>query len=183
LSERAGLGIGKAWDRMVTSLGEVAGLVIMLIAALSTFDIAMRYLFNSPVVWAGEIGEYLLLVSVFLALALSWREDRHVRVDVIYNRWTKKWRNRANLLFSFWALIFCIALTWYGYLQARQAMVQGETSVTSSAIPTYPVLAFIPIGTLLLSIQIIRSTWKLMKGRDLDDANAPEGSPPHAERN
>jgi TRAP-type C4-dicarboxylate transport system permease small subunit len=100
---------------------------------------------------------------------LSWREDKHVRVDVLYNRWSKKWRVRANLVFSFWALLFCAGLTWYGFLQARYALLQGETSVTASAIATYPVLTFIPVGAFLLCIQIIQSAWRLAKGKDTED--------------
>ncbi len=162
------------WDGLVSSLGLFAGLLIVAIAGLSAWDILMRYILRSPVVWAGEIGEYMLLMSVFLALALSWREDRHVRVDILYVFWSKKWRVRANLVFSCWALIFCAALTWYGYLQVRQAFLQGETSVTATAIPTYPVLASIPIGAFLLCIQIIQSTWKLARGKDTEDTGTSQ---------
>ncbi len=154
------------WHRLISSLGLLSGLLIVAIAALSTFNIASRYLFKSPVVWADEICEYLLLISVFLTLPLSWREDQHVRVDILYSRWKKKWRARANLLFSVWALIFSAALVWYGFLQARYALIQGETSISSSEIPTYPILFFIPIGAFLLSIQIIQSTWMMAKGKD-----------------
>jgi len=164
------------WDGLVSSLGLLGGLLIVAIASLTTWDIIGRYILRSPVVWAGEISEYLLLISVFLTLALSWREDRHVRVDVLYNRWSKKWCVRANLLFSFWALVFCGALTWYGCLQVRQAILQGETSVTATAIATYPVLAFIPIGAFLLCIQIIQSAWKLAKDKGTKDT-APPGRP------
>jgi TRAP-type C4-dicarboxylate transport system permease small subunit len=159
------------WKGLISSLGLVGGLLIVAIAALSTWNIMCRYILKSPVVWADEIGEYMLLISVFLTLALSWREDKHVRVDVLYSRWSKKWRLRANLVFSFWALLFCVGLTWYGFLQARYALLQGETSVTATAIATYPVLAFIPIGAFLLCIQIIQSAWRLAKDTgDMDNS-------------
>ncbi len=157
------------WTKLVTSLGLVGGLLIVAIAALSSWNIMSRYLFNSPVVWADEICEYMLLISVFLTLPLSWREDQHVRVDVLYRRWRKKNRSRANLIFSFWAFLFCAALTWYGFLQARYALVQGETSITATGIATYPVLAFIPIGAFLLCVQIVISTWRLAKGKDVEE--------------
>ncbi len=167
--------IPQRWNRLISSLGLAGGVLIVAIAALSTWNITSRYLANSPVVWADEICEYMLLISVFLTLPLSWREDRHVRVDVLYGKWSNKWRTRANLAFSFWALLFCGSLTWYGLLQARYALVQGETSVTSSAIATYPVLAFIPIGAFLLCIQIVRSSWEMYKQRGTESGdNSPE---------
>ena len=156
--------IVRSWDGLVSSLGLISGLLIVAISALSTWNIISRYIAKSPLVWADEICEYMLLISVFLTLPLSWRNNQHVRVDVLYSRWNKKWRTRANLVFSFWALIFCAGLTWYGFLQARYAMVQGETSITSSAIATYPVLAFIPVGAFFLCIQIIQSSWRLARG-------------------
>lgn len=165
------------WNGLVSSLGLVGGLLIVAIAALSTWNIMSRYIVNAPVVWADEICEYMLLMSVFLTLPLSWREDRHVRVDVLYSRWKKKWRVRSNLIFSFWALIFCGSLTWYGFLQARYALVQGETSISSSSISTFPVLVFIPIGAFLLCIQIMQSSWRMAKGKDTEDTgNSPETS-------
>jgi TRAP-type C4-dicarboxylate transport system permease small subunit len=175
--------ISKYWHRLVSSLGLAGGVLIVVIAALSTWNIMCRYLLRSPVVWTDEICEYLLLISVFLTLPVSWREDRHVRVDVLYSRWSRKWRARANLAFSFWALLFCASLTWYGFLQAHYALVQGETSITSSAIKTYPVLAFIPIGAFLLCIQILQSTWRLYRDRHREDnGDVPEaGGPPAGE--
>jgi TRAP-type C4-dicarboxylate transport system permease small subunit len=167
----------KLWDGLVSSLGLAGGLLIVAIAGLSSWDIVCRYVLRSPVVWAGEIGEYMLLACVFLTLALSWREDRHVRVDILYVYWSRKWRVRANLVFSFWALVFCAALTWYGYLQVRQAFLQGETSVTATAIPTYPVLAFIPIGAFLLCVQIIQSAWKLLRGEDTKETGTSQQTP------
>jgi len=164
------------WNGLVTSLGLVGGMLIVAISGLSAWNIMSRYLANSPVVWADEICEYMLLISVFLTLPLSWREDQHVRVDVLYRRWSKKWRSRANLLFSFWALLFCAALTWYGFLQARYAAVQGETSITATGIATYPVLAFIPIGAFLLCIQIVLSTWWLAKGKDFQGRDVSPGT-------
>lgn len=166
----------RLWNRLVSSLGLLGGLLIVVIAGLSTWNITSRYIMRSPVVWVDEICEYLLLICVFLTLPLSWREDQHVRVDVLYRRWGKKWRSRANLLFSFWAFIFCASLTWYGFLQARYAVIQGETSVTASSIATYPVLAFIPIGSFLLCIQIVISTWRLAKDMD----NKAPADPPEA---
>ncbi len=155
--------ISGCWDRLVSSLGLISGLLIVAISALSTWNITSRYIARSPLVWADEICEYMLLISEFLTLPRSWHYDLHVCVDILYSRWSKKWRSRANLVFSFWALIFCAGLTWYGFLQARYAIVQGETSITSSSIATYPVLAFIPIGAFLLCIQIVRSSWRLAR--------------------
>ena len=167
--------ISKRWDQLVTFLGVTGGVLIVVIAALSSWNIMCRYILKSPVVWTDEICEYLLLISVFLTLPVSWRDDRHVRVDILYSRWRKKWRVRANLAFSFWAFLFCASLTWYGYLQARYALVQGETSITSSAIKTYPVLTFIPIGAFLLCIQIVLSSWRMYKERNIgDDGNSRE---------
>ncbi len=168
--------IFRLWNGLVSSLGLVGGLLIVVISALSTWNIISRYIFKAPIVWADEICEYLLLISVFLTLPVSWREDQHVRVDVLYNRWKIKWRNRANLLFSFWAFLFCASLTWYGFLQARYAMVQGETSITATGIATYPVLAFIPIGSFLLCLQIAVSTRRPAKGKDGQDLSNRPGN-------
>lgn len=159
------------------ALGPISGLFIVGIAFLTTWDIIGRRAFRSPVVWAQEVSEYLLVISVFLALALSWREGRHVRVDILYARLNEKWRIRANLLFSFWAFLFTAALTWYGFIEVRDALTRHETSQTVMAIPTFPVKAFIPVGAFLLLLEIIRTSWKAARAQNPGGlARSPENS-------
>lgn len=148
------------YNNGVSALGVFGGVLIVGIAFLSAWDVIARKAFRAPLIWAQEISEYLLLISVFLTLALSWRENRHVRVDILYERLRPRWRIRANYLFSLWAFLFCAALTWYGFTEAREALLRGEFSVTIMAIPTFPVKVFVPIGAFLLCIQIVYSSIK-----------------------
>ncbi len=133
-------------------------------------------------VWAQEVSEYLLVASVFLTVALSWREDKHVRVDILYNRLSEKWRRRANLLFSIWAFLFSAALTWYGSLWALDALRMNEETATLMMLPTFPVKVFIPLGGFLLCIQIVHSAFRAWKTprTDVGSGNAKTPSPAEA---
>jgi TRAP-type C4-dicarboxylate transport system permease small subunit len=162
------VGMVKFFAKAIGGLGPFGGVLIVVIAFLAAWNIIGRRFFLAPIEWAPDVSEYLLLACVFLVLPLSWREDKHVRVDILYRRLGDKWRARANLFFSFWALIFTAGLVWYGFWEAWRAFRVGEFSSTITVIPTFPAKAVIPFGAFLLCLQIVNSAlrgWKTERGR------------------
>ncbi len=168
--------IGRAYRRFTSFLGVFGGLLIVAIAFLTGWDVVARRAFRAPIVWAEEISEFLLVISVFLTLALTWSEERHIRVDVLYSRLSPKRRMLANLSFSLWALLFCGALTWYGVLDTIDVALMGEKAATITFLPTFWVKAFIPIGAFLLCVQICHSAYCniLHKNRQVADSRIDE---------
>lgn len=87
---------------IVSSINEKVGSISMwlmvILIAIVTYDVLMRYMFNAPSVWVYELA--LILGSS--AYLLSWgdieRIDKHLRVDVFYSSCTPKWKAIINIL-------------------------------------------------------------------------------------
>lgn len=63
----------------------LAGAGVLALVAMMfivTFDVVLRYFFNDPTVWAGEIASFLTISVVFLGLAQNIRFNDHIRIDV-----------------------------------------------------------------------------------------------------
>lgn len=58
-------------------------------------NILMRYGFNAALPWAEEVSNYLFVWAGFLSCAYLLGEDKHLRVDFIVNRFSKKNKRRS----------------------------------------------------------------------------------------
>src|SRR5207244_1137160 len=63
--------------------GLLAGVAVLVLAVLISFDVLMRYFLDRPQLFVDEIGLFLLLRVVFAAAAQMFRAGRHIRVDSV----------------------------------------------------------------------------------------------------
>jgi len=63
--------------------GLLAGLGVLVMAGLITFDVLMRYFLDRPQLFVDELASFLQVFVVFAALAYTFRAGGHVRVDLV----------------------------------------------------------------------------------------------------
>lgn len=69
-------------------------------------NILMRYGFNAALPWAEEVSNYLFVWAGFLSCAYLLGEDKHLRVDFIVNRFSKKKQATIRLFNDLVLLVF-----------------------------------------------------------------------------
>src|SRR3546814_18147010 len=77
------------------------------------------------------------------------REDSHVRVDVIYKRFSERTKAIIDLVTSIFFFIFTVTLLVTGYIFAADSIGVWEVSFTEWGVPYWPVKCTIAIGALL----------------------------------
>ena len=136
-------------DRLTLSFGDIAGFIVLYMVFAVTVDVILRYVFNSPTVWVVETSTYLLVVMTSLGLAYTLREKGHVRVDIVVNRFPKKFRNWMMVISSicfFILTVFLFRMTLDGFLETLD---YGTTSRTGLDIILAPFQAVMPVGLLV----------------------------------
>src|ERR671924_276695 len=68
---------------LIAGVRMIVGGAIFVSIAINFGNIAGRYLFSEPVLWAEEILSYLMVWSVFLGAVLVTWEGRHIKMDLI----------------------------------------------------------------------------------------------------
>ncbi|MEE9194650.1 MAG: TRAP transporter small permease subunit [Alphaproteobacteria bacterium] len=117
------------------------------------YEVLARYIFNSPTNWAHE-GMFLMFgMQYLLAGAYALREDAHVRVDVLYVRFSDRGKAMVDIAASVFFFIFAGALLWTGFVFARDSVAVWEVSFTEWAIQYWPVKATIALGAFLILMQ------------------------------
>jgi TRAP-type mannitol/chloroaromatic compound transport system permease small subunit len=92
-------------------------------------------------------------MQYMLCGAYAYKEDQHVRVDVVYSHFSARGKAIADIVTSVFFFIFAITLLWTGWRFAADAIGNSETSFTEWGIQYWPVKLAIPIGAALIVLQ------------------------------
>jgi len=117
------------------------------------YEVMARFLFNSPTNWVHESMFLMFGMQYMISGAYAYREDQHVRVDVVYAKLSPRGKAIADIISSVFFFIFTLTMLWTGARFAMDAVNNGETSFTEWGIQYWPVKLTIPIGAALIVLQ------------------------------
>ncbi|MEP1353419.1 MAG: TRAP transporter small permease subunit [Tateyamaria sp.] len=135
--------------------GRAFGWCILILTLSVSYEVFVRYVLNSPTVWAFDMMIQMYGALFLMCGAYALAQDTHVRADVVYRLFPV--RVQAGLDFLLYFLFFfpgIIALVWYGYEIASDSWRYKEVSFNSPAsIQIYFFKSLIPLAGGLLVIQ------------------------------
>lgn len=153
-------------------MGKIFCFFILSLSFLVFADVFMRYLFNSPIIWATEINQYQLVTLVFLSGGYTFLHNGHVRVDILYGSLSSRTKSKLDILTSIMVFFLVIVLIRYGTEIAWESFVERHSATTVTATPLWPSQLTIPLGGLLLGLQcmakLIRDFIFIFTGEKLD---------------
>lgn len=143
-------------DRITDLLAGAAGVFLILIMLLVSYLVVMRYTLGRPPGWVVEICQYMIFALTFLAAPWLLRKGGHVRVDLVLVFLSPKANSLLSMITSIAGMLISIILAWYAALSTWQHFVQHIAVIEILRIPKALLLAFIPLGFLLLSMEFLR---------------------------
>ncbi|NND91305.1 MAG: TRAP transporter small permease subunit [Granulosicoccus sp.] len=136
-------------------VGRAFGWCILILTLSVTYEVFVRYVLNSPTVWAFDMMVQMYGALFLMAGPYALAQDGHVRADVIYRLFPV--RVQASLDFVLYLIFFfpgILALFWYGAEIASDSWRYKEVSWNSPArIQVYFFKTLIPLAGGLLIIQ------------------------------
>lgn len=145
----------KAIECLVATIGKGVGWLHLVLIAIVVIDVSLRWTFSLTAAWVGELEWHLFSIIFLLGIPYALQKDRHVRVDLFYERFPDRDRLRIDrwgtLLFLLpWATVVLIMSSRYAY----QSLLAGEGSPNPNGIPLFfPIKAMVPLAALLLLVQ------------------------------
>lgn len=140
-------------DWLVRVTGELVAYWAVLAVFAYYYEVVARYIFNSPTNWVHESMFLMFGMQYMLAGAYAYRDETHVRVDIVYSHLSVRGRAVCDIITSFFFFLFTGALLVTGWRFANDAMSVGERSFTEWGIQYWPVKLAMPIGAALLILQ------------------------------
>lgn len=160
--------LGRFLDGLLYACAVLGALVLLGICLLVTWVVISRRWLGAPLGWNVEVTEYALLYLTFLATAWVLRHDGHVRVDVLVNLLPVRAQRTLRRITDGLALVVCALLFYHSFAATAEAYRENLLLVKMLIIPKWPTLAVIPLGFLLLAVELVRGMFR---------RPAPSGSP------
>ncbi|MYB33863.1 MAG: TRAP transporter small permease [Gammaproteobacteria bacterium] len=143
--------------RLIDSISEFAGKTsawcLFLIGFFITFEVTMRYVFNSPTVWVDEISRVLQVWVVYLAAAYVLKHREMVTIEVILTNPNTIWRRLAESFSIIVLFLFAGVACYYGFEIWLKSTLAGHTTDTYLAPPKMITHAPVWVGSALLILQ------------------------------
>lgn len=110
------------------------------------------------------------LFGIFVLIGGSWvlQHDRHIRVDLLYTRFSPLWRNIVNLVGDLVFLLpFCAVIFWFSLAMVQRSYQAGEGSDYDALMDRYLIKSILPLAFGLLFIngllRIVYITLEIMQ--------------------
>jgi TRAP-type mannitol/chloroaromatic compound transport system permease small subunit len=130
------LRLEKVFDRFSDVMGWVAGVLNLLMLVNVFYDAIMRYFFSTGSIALQEMEWHLFSIVFLFGIAYGLKEEGHVRVDVLYDRFSPRWKAIVDIGGT---LLFLLPLSflviegsvWY----VHEAYSSGEVSGDPGGLP------------------------------------------------
>ena len=160
--------------RIARLASTLAGLAVLAIVVLISFDVLMRYFFDEPQLFVDELASFLEVLVIFGGLAQTFRLGGHVRVDLLTSRLSAPVRAWLRLVTLMIGLAFLGVVMWTTAQSALTAYRYGRVS----SVMLYPLwlpMVLIPVGLGLLAVTMLAALKRQL--RALGRRNADEVAP------
>lgn len=117
--------------------GWLGAALVAVMLAIICYDVALRYLLNSPTAWSTEIATYLLVATAFVAAPWAQREGAHIRVELLVERLRGEARLQCELLGSWLGFAFLAFLAWQAAVMAYDNWLNGVRVFSLLNTPVY----------------------------------------------
>jgi len=148
--------MGKFLDRLNSVLSYISAFILVFITIMISVTIFCRLTGLRSPIWVNQFSEYGLLFITFLGTAWLLSLERHVSVTVVVDLLPPRGRAVAKQLHMIVGAIISATLFWFTLGSTWDHYTRGIIDVNTVDVPKAWILAVIPFGFFLLTIQFLR---------------------------
>jgi TRAP-type mannitol/chloroaromatic compound transport system permease small subunit len=149
-----------------TVVGKFSMYLVFAMGGILLFESVSRTVFNLPHIWAVEIAQFVMAAYYLLGGGYSMIMDGHVRMDLLYGRWSKQRRAVADLITGPILIFYMVVLLIGSISSLDYAIEYNQKSYTPWGPPLVPIKVIMTVGILLMLLQCIAEWFKdLAKAR------------------
>lgn len=154
------------------SIKAITILFLSILTVIVPIEVFLRYLFGKSLYITEEFTRYLMVWIVFLASSLALREDSHISIGILVNRFSGRARSWLNLIAQALLIFFLIFLIIEGLIALR---FQMDQIIPSLGLPIFWFYLAIPVGSFLMILNLLPKIWESLKGISGRSSPLPTG--------
>jgi TRAP-type mannitol/chloroaromatic compound transport system permease small subunit len=156
--------IVRLYVRSVDALNRVVGRIVMymifaMIGALLLSSSA-RTFFSTSFIWSVEMSQFMLAAYFILGGAYSLQLDSHVRMDLLYSRWSVRGRAFADSITAMFLVFYVFFLFLGGISSSEYAVAYNQRNFSAWSPPIAPIKIIVTIGIGLMLLQTVSVFFK-----------------------
>ena len=166
----------KAYVRYTDATNKVVGkfsmYLVFAMMGILLFESLSRTIFDRPHIWVVEMAQFFMAAYYLLGGGYSMILDGHVRMDLLYGRWSARRRAITDVFTGFLLIFYMIFLLTGGISASKYALKYGQVNYTPWGPPLSPIKIVMTIGIFLMLLQVIATFFKDLataRGKDLSE--------------
>lgn len=147
--------LNQRFKKVNNVLVALSGTTLICMASMVTYDVIVRYVFNSPLPASVEISMLMEPYVVFLPFAYTLAKRAHVKVNVFSMLLPDRIRNICNIFADSLDLIFFSLLCYFSWLEFYESYEVGEIMLAAIRLPWWSGKLAMPLGMFFICLQCI----------------------------
>ena len=148
--------------RIIQKGGVFVASLFLISAAITLFEVFMRYALDAPTLWVTETTIFLCALAFIYGGLYAVARDRHIRVVLIYNALSPNWRRIFDVGISLFCLFSATFFAWASWTWVARSWwaptgklrLQGTGSAWNPPTPAL-LKAFLMIVMIAMAIQFV----------------------------
>ena len=135
----------------------VSVLCMVLILLLVIAQVAMRYIFNSPLTWSEELAVFVMIWLTFIGSLICMRDKEHIEVTILVDHLPRTLQRIVVAFSRLASVFFLLVVAYYGF-----DLVMENMTVTSPAnkISMGLVYTIIPLSSIGMAFYLVKAIAK-----------------------
>ncbi len=141
-------------------VGKFAMYLVFGMIGVLLFESISRTIFDKPHIWVVEVAQFTMAAYYLLGGGYSMLLKGHVRMDLLYGRWSVKRQALADVLTGPILMFYLVVLLIGAYSSIEYAVMYGQRNRSAWAPLMAPIKIIMGTGVLLMLLQTIATFFK-----------------------
>ncbi len=138
-----------------TFLGYCAGFGIFVMGLILAYEVVMRGVFKSPTIWVMDTAIYLFMWTMLIGSAYTLMLGKHVRIDLLFDRFPRKMQNALDVVTGVMAAWFCWVVSAQAWGMIQTSVRLNKLTDNMMHIPVWWIQLPLLIGFAMLGVQFV----------------------------
>ncbi len=145
-------------DAITKYLSYVTAFIMAALVVLVVYDATLRYLFSEGSTALQELQWHFFDVVILLSIAYTLKHNAHVRVDIFYDKFSRKKQLLVNIFaYIVFILPFAFLIIYISLGFVEMSFAQNEASSDPGGLPyRWIIKSLIPLSFTLVALQTLK---------------------------
>jgi TRAP-type mannitol/chloroaromatic compound transport system permease small subunit len=147
-------------DTVNKVVGTFSMYLVFLMIGILLYEPVARNLFDKSSIWAVEMAQFTMAAYYLLGGGFSMMLKGHVRMDLLYGRWSEKKKAKVDAITSLFLIFYLVFLLYGAYSSIEYAVMYGQKNRSAWAPYMAPIKIIMGTGVLLMLLQSLSTFFK-----------------------